>query len=117
MLFITCIIFGQLYHYVLLDIERGGCGGTCLAVRLHPLVQELSRNGLHVDERSVRDEVKRRYGKSSNGTQHFLDESYDSPKPVRNRQYSNTKVAKCIFMAYKDTGEELIKDIKLGKRP
>ena len=65
MLFITSIIFGQLYHYVLLDIERGGCGRTCLAVRLHLLVQELSRNGLHVDERSVRDEVKRRYGKSS----------------------------------------------------
>ena len=112
----TCLIFWQLYHYLLLDIERGGCGGTCLAVRLHPLVQELSCNGLHVDERSIRDEVKYRYGKSSNGTQHFLDESHDSPKPVRNRQYSNTRIARCIFMAYKETGEELIKDIKSGKR-
>lgn len=86
-----------------------------MAVRLHPLIQALNCSGLHIDERSVRDEVKHRYGKSSSGTQHFLDESHQSPKPVHNRKYSNTKVAKCIFIAYHDVGKQVIKDIKSSK--
>ena len=104
MLSIACIIFWQLYHYMLLDIERTRCGGTCLAVRLHPLVQELGHNGLHIDELAVREEAKQLYGKSYNGTQHFLDESHESPKPVQNQQYNNTKVAKCT------------QELKSGKR-
>ena len=105
----------QLYHYVLLDIERGGCGGTCLAVRLHPLIAAFNGSGVHIDERSVREEIKRKYGKSSSGTQHFLDESHRSPKPIRNRKYCNTKVAKCIFVAYRDVNEEIIKNIKSSR--
>ena len=108
-------LFSQLYHYVLLDIERAGCGGTFLAVRLHPLIQEFHSSGLHIDERSIKDVVKQQYGKSSSRTQHFLDESHQSPKSVRNWNYSNTKVAKCIFIAYWNVGDQVIKDIKSSK--
>ena len=44
----------------------------------------------------------RKPSSSSTGIQHFLDPKSDSDTPVRNRTYSNTISAKCVFINCKD---------------
>ena len=98
---------------MLLDVARAG--GPCIAIRLHPLVQELHTAGVIVDENKIRYEMKQRYGKLFNGTQYFLDPSRVSPVPIRNKHYNNTKHAKCIFIPHCDIEEHIMEKLHLGK--
>ena len=98
-----------------MDIEREGCGGTCLAIHLHPLIQALAVDGERVDENLIRGECKRLYGKFHTGVQHFLDPSCDFSIPIRSKGYNNTKPAKCIFVCCKDVEIKVVEEIKSSK--
>ena len=90
-------------------------GSACIAIRLRSMVQELHSEHIHTDEKKIRLIIKQRYGKSHCGTQHFLDPQRTSPKPaVRNQTYSNTKIAKCVFIAYEDIGQEILLKLHSG---
>ena len=83
-----------------MDVEKKG--NRCIAIRLHPLVLILNEAGIRADERMIRQEFNRCYGKPYVGNQHFLDPSHSSPEPIRSKSYSNTKHAKCIFVPRSD---------------
>ena len=44
----------QFYHNILLDVERAGYASKCIAIQLHPMIQELLSNGqIHMDEKKI----------------------------------------------------------------
>ena len=86
----------------MLDVERNGIRGKFIAVRLPKLVKEMSEGGILVNDKCIRKMIQELYGSSSTGIQHFLDPKSDSDTPVRNRTYSNTISAKCVFINCKD---------------
>ena len=80
------------------------------------MLQELLNNQhIHMDERKIRLSIKQQYGQSHSGTQHFLDPQRTSPTPVRTKAYNNTKLAKCVFIACEDIGEEILLKLNSGK--
>ena len=95
-----------------MDVERSG--DSCIAIRLHPLVQMLKKAGIEVDEKKIREEFNKRYGKPYVGNQHFLDPRSNSPKPIRNKSYDNTKHAKCIFIPHQDVGNSIMEMLHLA---
>ena len=88
--------------------------GPCIAIRLHPLVQALNAKGIKADEKNLRNEMKKRYGKSCNGSQHFLDPSRVSPTMMRTKHYDNTKHAKCMFIPHRDINDETLELLYSG---
>jgi len=86
-------------------VEKNGT--LCIALRLRPLVQMLNNAGVGADEKKIRNEFNKTYGKSFVGNQHFLDATRSSPMPIRNKSYCNTKHAKCIFIPSSDVGHPI----------
>lgn len=89
-------------------------GGSCIAIRLHPLVQVLSAKGFKTDEKEIRKEMRQHYGKSCNGAQYFLDANRVSPKVIRTKLYDNTKHAKCMFIPQCDIEENTLELLHSG---
>ena len=96
----------------MLDVERNGIRGKFIAVRLPKLVQEMSEGGILVNDKCIRKMIQELYGSSSTGIQHFLDPKSDSDTPVRNRAYSNTISAKCVFINCKDISVSTVSTVK-----
>ena len=88
----------------------------CIAVRLQPTLKLLQASGKGgITESTIRQAAMNLYGKKYHGQQFFLSGDSTSPKPIRNRQYNNTKPAKAIFINMDDLTEPTRAALKAGK--